>query len=230
MHVMTQRWQPGDVIVRREVLGLGPMSEGTAGRWWHGRPWEALPVHVVDDSEEQLVTYIGEGAEMGFVDGDGPTPDGKHPWHRKASWQGHGCLMVQRPGDPFAVWHFWRGPERTFACWYINLQAAFVRTEIGYDTQDFELDVVVSPDGSFVVKDLEVLDDRVAEGRFTGELVEWVRELGDHLTGELEARRHWWDPSWAHWVPPSDWRAAKLVSDWSSVPTVLPLAGGETLG
>lgn len=55
--------------------------------------------------------------------------------------------MVQRPGDPHAVWHFWTGPDREFTCWYINLQADFVRAAIGYDTQDFELDLVVFPDG-----------------------------------------------------------------------------------
>jgi len=75
--------------------------------------------------------------------------------------------MVQRPGDHHAVWHFWTGPDREFACWYINLQTAFVRTAIGYDTQDLELDIIVLPDGSWTLKDLDVLDDRVAEGRIS---------------------------------------------------------------
>lgn len=175
-------------------------------------------MYVVEDSGDEVVTYLPEGAEIGFVDGDWPTPDGKHPWYGKTHWEGHGCLMVQRQGDPFAVWHFWTGPDRDFACWYINLQADFVRTDIGYDTQDFELDLVVSPDGSYVVKDLEVLEDRVTEGRFTSELVSWIREIGARLTDDLDAGRHWWDPSWADWSPPAHWSDAHLPAHWHMPP------------
>ena len=211
-----RRWREGELIVRREVLGLGPEVRPAPRPAWHGRPWQAVPVFVVEDTPDQLVTYLPERAEIGFAEGDWPTPDGMHPWHGKTHWEGHGCLMVQRPGDPHAVWHFWTGPDRDFAGWYINLQADFVRTAIGYDTQDLELDLVVSPDGSYVVKDLEVLDDRVAEGRFTSDLVTWIRELGAQLRGDLDARRHWWDPAWARWTPPAHWRDARLPPGWTS--------------
>jgi len=215
---VVRRWEPGELIVRREVLGLGPHVHPDPQPSWHGKPWEAVPVYVVEDNGNGLVTYLPEGAQLGFVDGDWPTPDGKHPWHRKTHWQGHGCLMVQRPGDPYAVWHFWTGPNRDFACWYINLQADFVRTEIGYDTQDFELDFVVSPDGSYVVKDAKVLDDRVSEGRFTPELIDWVRELGAHVAKELDTRHHWWDASWSAWAPPPEWRDPRLPQRWQEAP------------
>lgn len=220
------RWEPGQLIVRREVLGLAPTPAPEPLPAWHGRPWEALPVFVVEDSPDQLVTYIAQGAEIGFVDGDWPTPNGLHPWHGRDQWTGHGVLMVQRLGDPYAVWHFWGGPEREFTAWYLNLQADFVRTAIGYDTQDFELDFVVFPDGTWVVKDLEVLDDRVTEGRFTPSLVDWIRELGEQMRHELEAGRRWWDPSWRDWVPPSAWVNPRLPDDWAAASTT-SLAAGE---
>ncbi|HSP04738.1 MAG TPA: DUF402 domain-containing protein [Acidimicrobiales bacterium] len=214
---MAAGWETGEVIVRREVLGLAPGFHPDPPPPWYGRPWEALPVYVVRDDAEHLVTYIAEGAEMGFVDGPWPTPDGLHPWSRKQAWGGHGCLMVQRPGDPWAVWHFWKGPDREFACWYVNLQADFVRTSIGYDTQDFELDLIVYPDGSLVVKDLEVLDDRVAEGRYTAGLVDWIRSLGDDLVGRLEVGERLWDDRWSRWEPPSSWRGPRLPEGWATV-------------
>lgn len=172
---MPTRWEPGQLIVRREVLGLGHDFHPSPRPDWYGRAWEALPVFVVEDTDEHLVTYIPEGAEMGFVDGEWPTPDGKHPWHRRTHWQGHGCLMVQRPGDPYAVWHFWDGPDRDFTCWYINLQADHRRTEIGYDTQDFELDFVVFPGGDWLV---------VLEGRPP------ARRLGRSLTSSRRTPDH----------------------------------------
>ena len=123
-------------------------------------------------------------------------------------------LMVQKPGEHHAVWHFWTGPERRFACWYINLQTAFVRTAVGYDTQDLELDIVVLPDGTWTLKDRELLDDHVAEGRFSPQLARWIVSLADQLTAELDARCHWWDHHWANWRPRDDWHAPLLPCGW----------------
>jgi hypothetical protein len=209
-------WREGDLIVRRERLGLWPMSMSAPPAPWMGKAWLAVPVFVVEDSDEALVTYLATGAEFGFPTGDWPTPDGRHPWHERTAWGGHGTLMVQRPGEHHAVWHLWSGPERELLCWYINLQTSFVRTETGYDTQDLELDIVVSPDGSWTLKDLDVLDDRVAEGRFTAELVRWIVALGDELTAELSASRRWWDERWADWEPPGTWVDPELPAGWEA--------------
>jgi hypothetical protein len=175
-------------------------------------------VHVVADEDDQLVSYIAPGAEFGFVDGQWPTADGRHPWRDRSRWEGHGCLMVQRPGEAHAVWHYWHGPDREFLCWYINLQAPARRTAIGYDTQDHELDVVVFPDGRWVFKDLEVLDDRVAAGQLSQHRIDEVRRLGDSMAIELDAGRHWWDHRWADWTPDPAWHDADLPPGWDSRP------------
>jgi hypothetical protein len=196
------------------VLGLSPVPESGAQADWCRKPWFGCPVHVVEDSDDQLVTFIAPGAEFGFAHGHWPTPDGRHPWHGRRSWTGHGSLMVQRPGEPHAVWHFWDGPDRAFAFWYINLQAAFERTPIGYDTQDFELDLVVLPDGTWSFKDLDLLDDRIAEGRFSPALVDWVVGVGESLAADLDARRPWWDPAWVDWTPDPTWTNPALRPGW----------------
>lgn len=123
-------------------------------------------------------------------------------------------------GRAHAVWHFWKGPDRRFDCWYINLQTAFVRTAVGYDTQDLELDLVVPADGPWVMKDRELLDQRVDEGRFSPALRDWVVELGDRLAIELDAGRRWWDDRWAAWEPPAEWVAPTLPAGWADVPVV----------
>ncbi|HUF34068.1 MAG TPA: DUF402 domain-containing protein [Acidimicrobiales bacterium] len=212
----SRRWEPGEIIVRREVLGLSPIEEAGSPPSFAGTSWFACPVHVVEDSEEQLVTFISPGAEFAFPDGDWPTPDGRHPWGGRSAWVGHGCLMVQRPGEHHAIWHLWEGPDRSLACWYVNLQTAFRRTALGYDTQDLELDIVVLPDGTWSFKDLEVLDDRVAEGRYSGELVEWVVALGNQLGARLDAGERWWDPTWASWTPDPAWADAPLPEGWAT--------------
>ena len=193
---------------------MSPVAPPSPAPPWLMRPWAAIPVYVVEDRGDDFVAYIPPDAELGFVDGDWPTADGRHPWHGRSRWEGHGALMVHHAGDPFAVWHFWTGPTREFHCWYINLQAPFVRTRAGFDTQDFELDLVVFPDGSWIFKDSEVLDQRVIEGRFTHEHVEWIRALGDRLGAELEAGRRWWDPAWALWAPSETWCGSQLPANW----------------
>jgi hypothetical protein len=201
---MSERWSYGDLIVRRERLGLVPAEVSQTGP--AAGVWLEAPVFVVEDTADHLVSYMATGARFGFPPGRWPTPDGDHPWrHKGGRWMGHGCLMVQQPDDHVAVWHFWDGTDREFVCWYLNLQTAVARTPDGYDTQDLELDIVVFPDGSHVVKDAEVLDDRVSDGRWSPELVEWIRSYGDELVGRLESDGPWWDRTWARWTPPSHW-------------------------
>jgi len=203
---MVDRWDRGQSIVRSEALGLQP--DGVTARTAAAGVWLHVPVFVVDDTEEHLVTYLAPGAPFTFPPGRWPTPDGRHPWHGRAGWTGHGCLMVQRPGEHHAVWHFWSGPDRTFTCWYLNLQTAFVRTADGFWTQDLELDVLAFPDGSHEVKDAEVLDDRVTEGRYSAELVSWIRGYGDDLVQRLERDGPWWDRAWVGWEPDPSWTTA----------------------
>ena len=180
-------WSAGDVVVRREVRNSG---------WC----WLEVPVIVVQDDTDLLVTYIPEGAPFTFP--PGPEP---HPWSDRRAWRGHGVLMLQRPRDAYAVWVFWQGPERAFHGWYLNLQEPFRRSRAGYDTQDLELDIWIPAGGTWQLKDDELLDLRVQEGRFTQDQARATRREAARITAELDAGRRWWDPWWALWEPDPAW-------------------------
>lgn len=201
-------WTWGEPVVRREVLN-------------DGRPWLGAMVFVVEDSAEQLVTYLPGGTELAFLGGRFPTHSGRHPWNRAEvnRWQGHGVLMVQRPGDDHALWHFWTGSERGFDHWYVNIQEAFRRTSIGFDTQDLELDIVVPLDGRWEFKDRDLMDEHVRLGRYTADQVQAVLALGDELAAALDRGRRWWDEKWTTWAPDPTWLPAPLPHGWTSVPT-----------
>jgi hypothetical protein len=196
------RWSPGEPIVRREV--------------WRGRPWLGTVVHVVEDAPDVLVSYLPEGAPFDFPEGDWPTPNGRHPWHGRGRWRGHGVLMLQRPDDAYAVWHFWDGPGRRFSGWYLNLQEPFARTAIGYDTQDLELDVWIPADGAWTFKDEELLDERARDGRFTAREVAAIREIGAEIGAMLDADERWWG-DWTAWRPDPAWNAPELPEGWHVV-------------
>jgi Protein of unknown function (DUF402) len=201
-------WNCGDVVVRREIS-------------W-GRPCLAIPVRVIEDSDSLLATFIPESTPLSYADCPDvvwPTESGRHPWWPTAQWQGHGVLMLQRPGEPYAVWHFWAGPERRFESWYLNLQEPFRRSAIGYDTQDHELDVIVLEDLQWFFKDDEKLDERVREGRYTESEMVSIRETGANIAAMLDARELWWDPSLRNWRPDPSWSTPDPVeAGWESVP------------
>ena len=189
-------WTPGEAVVLREG------------------PWLGATGIVVRDEPDALVTYTPEGAPFGFPPGPWPTPDGRHPWYGRSGWKGHGMLAVQRPGQAHAVCHFWWGEERRFAGWYLNLQKPFVRTSIGFDTQDLELDIWVRLDGSWSFKDRELMPQRVVEGRWTEEEVAEICAEGDRLGARLDRGERWWDEAWASWSPDPGWGPTPLPEGW----------------
>jgi RimJ/RimL family protein N-acetyltransferase len=172
-------------------------------------------VLVVEDRPGLLVTYLPPGAPFAFPDGD--WPGGRHPWHGRGGWEGHGVLMLHRPGDRHAVWLFWEGPERSFTGWYLNLQEPFRRTRLGFDTQDLELDVWIPAGGRPRRKDWELLGHRVAEGRFTPAEAESILADGEALAATAEAGERWWDDAWAAWAPDPAWAPGPLPRGWDVV-------------
>lgn len=199
------KWSPGDVIVERQV--------------WRGSVVAGFPTIVVANEADSIVTYVAPGAEFGFVDGAYPGPGGQHPWYGRSGWQGHGMLSVVSKTEPVAVQHFWSGPDREFVCWYLNLQEPMRPTEIGFDNQDLELDIVIAADGTWSVKDDELLDQRVAEGRWTAEEGRAIRVIADRLVREVVVpRTWWWDVAWATWQPEPKISAPRLPADWADVP------------
>jgi len=188
------RWRPGDVIVRREMLG--------------GRPWSAIPVYVVRDDDELLATYIAEGAPLAF--GDAGIP---HPWLGRSTWSGHGALALHRADDAHAILVFWEGDERRFAGWYVNFQAPYRRTPLGFDTLDHEIDIWIPDGGAWQWKD----EDKLAAGeRFSPEEVARIRAEADAVARDLDAGRRWWSEGWASWEPEPGWSAPQLRDDWAA--------------
>ena len=194
-------WQPGEPIVRRDV--------------WRGRPvvgWGGL---VVADDDDLLVLYMPAGGPLSATLDFFGAP---HPWSGKDRWQGHGVLQLQQPGEMHAVWVFWQGPERELGAWYVNIQEPFRRTAIGFDTQDLELDIVVSPDGGWRWKDAHLMDAWVERGRWTATEVAAIRAEGARIAAALDAGRRWWSDDWAAWEPDPSWVVpAELPPGWDEI-------------
>ena len=187
-----ERWRPGDEVVWREV--------------WRGTAWLAHRVRIVCDAPGLLAVHTPEGTRFESPPGSWPWSDA-HPWTLGSGrWEGHGPLILHRPGDAFTVWAMWRGPGRTFAHWYVNLQEPPRRTAEGFDTYDQELDIVLEADGSWRLKDDELMDPWVERGRFTPAEVAAIRAEAARIGEALDRGERWWDEAWADWQPDPSWR------------------------
>lgn len=188
------RWEPGEVVVWRET--------------WRERTYCVVPVRVVEDDEREIAVYLAEGTRFEFP--PGAWPWGEHPWLARGAWTGHGVLVVHRPGSRHAVWHFWDGPERRFAGWYVNLQDPFRRNGRAFDTNDHELDIWIEPDGSWRWKDEDKMEDWVRQGRFTPDDVAEIRAEGERVLAA------WPFPTgWEDWTPDPSWPVPELPADWA---------------
>jgi hypothetical protein len=166
---------------------------------------------VVADTRELLALYMPESSPLAFAPDFFGEP---HPWSNKDRWEGHGVLQLQRPGEMHAVWVFWHGAARDFGAWYVNIQEPFRRTRLGVDTQDLELDIVVSPGGSWRYKDDEKLEGWIERGRWTPAEVEEIRTEGRRVGRLLDEGRRWWSDEWADWRPDPEWPQPTLPREW----------------
>ena len=110
----------------------------------------------------------------------------------------------------YAIWHFWRGDDRAFTGWYVNMQEPLRREGRSFLTQDQELDIWIEPDGTWRWKDEQELLDWVPRGRFTEDEVAAIRAEGERVLAEWPFPTGWeeWepDPSWAVPVLPPEYR------------------------
>jgi hypothetical protein len=126
-------------------------------------------------------------------------------------------LALQRPGEAHAIQVFWCGPERDFAGWYVNLQAPFTRTPIGFDTLDHDLDLWIPAGGAWQWKDTAKLEAGVRRGRYTPAEAAAIRAEGERVAAELDAGRRWWSDAWASWEPDPSWTPQALPETWHVV-------------
>jgi hypothetical protein len=175
---------PGRQVQRREIL--------------HGRPWLVVPMRVVADTGDLLALHLAEGTPLRFPD----HPFGPHPWSYTDRWQDTDVLQLQRPGDGYAVWGFFRSGTRTG--WYVNFQRPLARRPDGIDTLDHGVDIVVGADGRWSWKDREHVAEQVATGRLTPDEAAAVwretERVAALLDGDPEA---WWWAGWSAWRPGS---------------------------
>ena len=209
------RWQRGDQITMRYV--------GHAHRRVRGRPGvlQGWPYVVVQDTPDLLALWMPVGTRMKRVDladRDSPLEDHIHGHHADEFRRGE-YLRLMLPGRPYSIWLHWStGSPRLFAGWYVNLEAPFVRTDIGVDTTDNSLDLVVMPDLTWYWKDVKMASEWVALGVFTQAQTDNFFANGKSVIEMAQQRRFPFDGSFEDWAPDPGWGIPTVHPDWADVP------------
>ena len=183
---------------------------------------QGWPYIVVEDTPSLLALWIPVGARMKRVDladRNIPLKDLIHGEHPADEFRRGDCLRLMLPGMPYSIWLHWsRTPPRRFTGWYVNLEAPFVRTDIGVDTTDNSLDVVVMPDFTWRWKDAAMAWDWVTVGVYTQAQTEKFFADGKDVVGMAQQRRFPFDGSFADWAPDPEWNIPTVHPEWARVP------------
>jgi Protein of unknown function (DUF402) len=197
---VTERFAPGDTVALREI--------------WDGRVFEARPATLVKDDGAgamfhlpatvrslQPVTLDGVALRMPAL-----------PW-RLEPIERHRfrILSFAFPDTPYAVLATWDGETDVFDGWYVNLQDPLRRTEIGFDSRDHLLDVLIPPDrSSWSWKDEDELAEALAIGMFTEADAERFRWAGERAVEHILLREPPFDEDWEDWRPDPAWGLPEL--------------------
>lgn len=201
-----QRWSPGTAVVYAAMILV--------------EPYMLAPVRVVRDEPDWISLYFADGTTYleRFQTNGQNIPRAVAPEAYASltttmverQFPGQSILLVTKPGRPHAVRLSWEMPRRRFRGWYVNLQTPIKREARGFQSADQFLDIVVSPDRSWIWKDGDELEEAVSAGRVTREEAVSIREEGERVIPDIEAGRWPFDGSLTDWRPDPAWTIPSL--------------------
>jgi hypothetical protein len=125
-------------------------------------------------------------------------------------------LSFSWPATWYAVLLFLR-PDGSAHSWYVNLEEPLRRTELGFDTLDHELDVIVELDGSWRWKDEDDLAESIRRGVIPAEEEPRLRADGERAVRRIVDREPPFDRDWSAWRPDPTWPLPVLPEGWDRV-------------
>ncbi len=202
-------WSSGDAVAWRSV------KDGTVRT--------AMPLIVVRDEPDLIALYRPVGSVYKRRTGVRGGPGGRLMirWdggHEDVTWSRNRVLVLHKPGAAHTVQLFWDDATTAFLGWYINLEAPWRRTAIGFDTHEQLLDVVVEPDLlAWKLKDEEELEWSVGRGDFTSDDAAAIRTEATRAIDLVLRSVPPYEKVWMSWRPDPAWRVPTLPVTWREV-------------
>jgi hypothetical protein len=197
-------WRPGDEILLREV--------------WGAHVWTARPVRVVQDSDALIALYVAPGTRWTGPDGLRMPPSDLSGWPMEERvWGNGGTLRLTRPGARHSVLAFYE-PAPGLRSWYVNIEEPLRRTRLGFDFTDLLLDMLVTPDLHWSLKDEDELARAVEIGLISPETAAAVRAEVACVIESISSGNHEFEAKWRNWRPDPGWSIPVLPIGWEVLP------------
>jgi hypothetical protein len=192
---------------------------------WRGQVWAARPHRLVRDDGDFAVLWFPRGTRWKAPTSPPGRPREENRGERLATCALSGewvfrdaiwdvdNLVLLRERDWHAVWVSWL-PSGEHWGWYVNLQRPFRRTELGFETMDLVLDVIVDPDRSWRWKDENELETWLRRGVLEPELAEHIRAEGLEVARRAERDEAPFSEPWHEWRPDPAWELPELPYGW----------------
>ncbi len=202
-------WSTGDAVAWRSVK--------------NGVVRTAMPLVLVRDEADLIALYRPVGTVYKRRTGERGGPGGRLMlrWdggHEDATWSRNRVLVLYRPGVAHTLHLFWDDASADFLGWYINLEAPWRRSAIGFDTFEQLLDVVLEPDlSSWKLKDEDELEWAVGRGDFTLNEAAAIRTEASRAIDLVLRSVPPYEREWMSWRPDPAWRVPALPASWREV-------------
>jgi hypothetical protein len=203
------RWSSGDAVAWRSVKDRVVRT--------------AMPLIVVRDEADIIALYRPVGSVYKRRTGERGGPGGRLMlrWdggHEDVTWSRNRVLVLYNPGAAHTLHLFWDDATEAFLGWYINLEAPWHRTAIGFDTLEQVLDVVLEPDlSSWKLKDDDELDWAVGRAEFTPDEAAAIRAEATRAIDLVLRSVPPYGREWMSWRPAPDWRLPVLPPTWKDL-------------
>lgn len=181
----------------------------------------ATPTIVVQDTSELIVLYMPAGV-LGKDTDHKPTPQELLSIDKihisDTQWERTDVLILVVPEEAFSTYIMWETGTKNLDCWYVNLQEPIRRTNIGFDTMDNMLDVVISPDMSeWSWKDEDEFEEAQKVGFYSAEKAFEIRAAGEKAIQLVTKERCSFYKQWEKWQANPEWELPKLSPNWHKI-------------
>jgi hypothetical protein len=185
---------------------------------WEGSVWAARPALVVEDTSDQVMLFIPAGTRWFAAVRDGRRLRLQRPDFELAEFRNDDrhVLSFAWPHTFAAVLLEFR-PDWSPIRWYINLEEPLRRSEVGFDTLDHKLDVIVEFDGSWRWKDEDELAEAIDRGVIDAGDEPALRADGEAAVRRVLEREPPFDRDWTTWRPDPSWPLPELPEGWQRV-------------
>lgn len=175
---------------------------------------------VVRDQPGLIGLYLPIGTVYARRTGTRGGPGGRMlvEWdggYSERTWVDRRVLILHRPGRAHTVQLLWDADDR-LVMWYVNAEAPWRRSPIGFDTYEHVLDAVIdSARTTFEWKDEEELAWKVSRGEISPVEAAAIRaELAGAISDVLGGEPPWTN-DWEQWRPDPRWTRPCLPTGWT---------------